>query len=113
MAINFLLFLAAIPLNSITININSKHRNTLSAIFSHPTPGSLEWRRIEDPIVAEIHRHRKEHAAEHGNNLKRIVNALRKRERESKAQLIESRTKIAHGQDLKLIAALTGAAIIG
>ena len=39
---------------------------------------------IEDPIVAEIRRYRKEHAAEHGNDLKRIVDALRKRERESK-----------------------------
>jgi hypothetical protein len=26
--------------------------NTLSAIFSHPTPGSLEWRRIEALFVA-------------------------------------------------------------
>jgi len=32
--------------------MNSKHRNTLSAIFSHPTPGSLEWRRIEALFVA-------------------------------------------------------------
>ncbi len=33
---------------------------------------------IEDPIVAEIRRHRKEHAAKYGNDLKRIVEALRK-----------------------------------
>jgi hypothetical protein len=32
--------------------MNSKHRNTLVAIFSHPTPGSLEWRRIEALFVA-------------------------------------------------------------
>ncbi len=32
--------------------MNSKHRNTLSAIFSHPTPGNLEWRRIEALFVA-------------------------------------------------------------
>ena len=32
--------------------MNSKHRNTLSAIFSHPTPGGLEWRRIEALFVA-------------------------------------------------------------
>jgi hypothetical protein len=32
--------------------MNSKHRNTLSAIFSHPTPGSIEWRRIEALFVA-------------------------------------------------------------
>lgn len=38
---------------------------------------------IEDPIVEEIRRHRKAHAAEHGNDLGRIVQALRKYERES------------------------------
>lgn len=38
---------------------------------------------IEDPIVEEIRQHRKAHAAEHGNDLGRIVQALRKRERES------------------------------
>jgi hypothetical protein len=27
--------------------MNNKQRQTLKAIFSHPTPGSLEWRRIE------------------------------------------------------------------
>jgi hypothetical protein len=40
---------------------------------------SEERQMIEDPIVAEVRRHRKEHAAEHGNDLKRIVEALRKR----------------------------------
>ena len=49
---------------------------------------------IEDPIVAEVRRHRKEHAAEHGNNLKRIVNALRKRERESKCNLLNPGPKL-------------------
>ena len=38
---------------------------------------------IEDPIVAEIRRHRKALAAEHGNDLRRTVELLRKRERES------------------------------
>ena len=42
---------------------------------------SEEPRMIEDPIVAEVRRHRKEHAAESGNDLKRIVDALRKRDR--------------------------------
>lgn len=37
---------------------------------------------IEDPIVEEIRRYRKEHAAQYGNDLDRIVEALRKRERE-------------------------------
>mgnify|MGYP000573770244 CR=1 FL=1 len=38
---------------------------------------------IEDPIVEEVRRHRKEHAAKYGNDLSRIVEALRKKERES------------------------------
>ncbi|MDU9048153.1 MAG: type II toxin-antitoxin system HicA family toxin [Candidatus Electrothrix sp. Rat3] len=32
--------------------MNSKHRKTLTAIFSSPVPGSLEWRRIETLFVA-------------------------------------------------------------
>ena len=50
---------------------------------------------IEDPIVAEVRRYRKEHAAEHGNDLKRIVKALRKRERESKRTLLNPGPKFA------------------
>jgi hypothetical protein len=42
----------------------------------------------EDTIVAEVRRHRKEHAAEHGNDLKRIVEDLRQRERKSKRVLL-------------------------
>jgi len=49
---------------------------------------------IEDPIVAEVRRHRKEHAAEHGNDLKRIVDALRKRERKSKRNLLNPGSKL-------------------
>jgi len=49
---------------------------------------------IEDPIVAEVRRHRKEHAAEHGNDLKRIVDALRKRELESKRNLLNPGPKL-------------------
>jgi len=35
----------------------------------------------EDPIVAEIRRHRKAFAEQHGSDLRRIVEALRQRER--------------------------------
>lgn len=35
---------------------------------------------IEDPIVAEIRRHRKAVAEEHGNDLRRLAESLRKRE---------------------------------
>ena len=50
---------------------------------------------IEDPIVEEIRRHRKAHAAEHGNDLGRIAQALRKHERES------SRTVLNPGPKMK------------
>ena len=49
---------------------------------------------IKDPIVDEVRRHRKDHAKEHGNDLKRIVEALRKRERESKRILLNPGPKI-------------------
>ena len=38
---------------------------------------------INDPIVEEVRRYRKEHAARYGNDLNLIVDALRKKERES------------------------------
>ena len=38
---------------------------------------------INDPIVEEVRRYRKEHAARYGNDLNRIVDALREKERES------------------------------
>jgi hypothetical protein len=49
---------------------------------------------IEDPIVAEVRRQRRKHAAEHGNDLKRIVEALRKREHESKRKLLNPCPKL-------------------
>ncbi len=39
---------------------------------------------IEDPIVEEVRLYRKKHAAKYGNDLKRIVEALRKKEDHSK-----------------------------
>jgi hypothetical protein len=42
-----------------------------------------ECRMINDPIVEEVRRYRKEHAARYGNDLNRIVEALKKRECES------------------------------
>ncbi|WPD23739.1 MAG: hypothetical protein SD837_04085 [Candidatus Electrothrix scaldis] len=36
---------------------------------------------IDDPIVEEIRRFRREHAARYGNNLQRIAEALREKER--------------------------------
>jgi len=38
---------------------------------------------IDDPIVEEVRRYRKEHAKQYENDLVRIVEALRQKERES------------------------------
>jgi hypothetical protein len=38
--------------DSIILNVNNTHRKTLAAIFSHPTPGVIEWRKIESLFVA-------------------------------------------------------------
>lgn len=48
---------------------------------------------LEDPIVEEIRQHRKAYADEHGNDLGRIVQALRKHERESDRPLLNPRPK--------------------
>ncbi len=32
--------------------MNSKHRKTLSAIFSQPVSGTLEWRKIESLFIS-------------------------------------------------------------
>lgn len=37
----------------------------------------------EDPIVAEVRRHRKALAEQHGNDIRRIVEALRQLERDA------------------------------
>ncbi len=49
---------------------------------------------IEDPIVEEVRMHRKKHAQKYGNDLKRIVDALRKRERDSKRKLLNPGPKL-------------------
>ncbi len=38
---------------------------------------------INDPIVEEVRRYRKEHSARYDNDINKIVEALRKKERES------------------------------
>jgi len=42
----------------------------------------------KDPIVEEVRRYRKEHAAKYGNDLKRIVKALRDKEHKSEHTLL-------------------------
>ena len=49
---------------------------------------------IEDPIVAEVRRHRREHTLAHGSDLNRIVADLRKRERESERPLLNPGPKL-------------------
>jgi len=39
---------------------------------------------VDDPIIAQLYRDREAHAARYGHDLKRIVAALQKEERESK-----------------------------
>jgi hypothetical protein len=49
---------------------------------------------INDPIVEEVRRYRQEHAALYGNDLSRIVEALRKKERESNHIKLNSGPKL-------------------
>ena len=51
----------------------------------------------DDPIVEEIRRHREAHAAEHGHDLARIVQALRKREQESDRRVLNPGPKRLSG----------------
>jgi hypothetical protein len=43
---------------------------------------------IEDPIVAEIRRYRKQHAQKYGNDLDRICKALRERQETSRRKVV-------------------------
>lgn len=43
---------------------------------------------IEDPIIAELRRHREEHAKEYGHDLERILAALRQLEAQSKRPVL-------------------------
>ena len=49
---------------------------------------------INDPIVEEVRRYRKEHAAQYGNDLRRIVEALKKKESESNRILLNPGPKL-------------------
>ena len=61
--------------------------------FAHPK--NLEEQLvIDDPIVAEVRRYRREHTLAHGSDLNRIVADLRKRERESKRPLLNPGPKL-------------------
>jgi molybdenum-dependent DNA-binding transcriptional regulator ModE len=52
-----------------------------------------EVKMIEDPIVEEIRRYRMEHAAQYGNDLKRIVQAYQEMERASGREYVNFETK--------------------
>ena len=43
---------------------------------------------IEDPIVEEVRKQRKEHAAAYGHDLRRIIAALREREAQSRRPVL-------------------------
>ena len=44
---------------------------------------------IEDPIVAEVRKHREEHASAYGHDLRKIVAALREREAQSRRPVLD------------------------
>jgi hypothetical protein len=43
---------------------------------------------FDDPIVEEIRRYRREHAARYGHDIHRIFEALREKQRKSKRKLV-------------------------
>ena len=49
---------------------------------------------IEDPIVEEMRRFRREHAARHDNDLDQICKALREREARSKRKLVNRGSRV-------------------
>lgn len=49
---------------------------------------------IEDPIVEEVRRYRKEHAAKYGNDIHRICEALRKAEKKHPERLVHFGPKL-------------------
>ena len=57
-----------------------------SALFTLKNLGGTPM--IEDPIVAEVRKYREEHATIFGHDLKRIVAALRERERKSERPVL-------------------------
>ena len=46
-------------------------------------------RKIQDPVVGKVRRYRDEQTAKNRHDLKRIVEALRERERESERPLLD------------------------
>lgn len=52
---------------------------------------------IEDPIVAEVRKHRDEHASAFGHDLKRIAAALREREAKSERPVLNPGPKYIDG----------------
>lgn len=56
---------------------------------------------IEDPIVDEIHKHREQHVAIYGHDIKRIAAALREREAKSERPVLNPGPKylnVKHNQ---------------
>jgi len=49
---------------------------------------------VDDPIVEEIRRYRKEHAAKYGNDIHRICEALRENQKKSKRKVVNFGPKL-------------------
>ncbi|MEI8207413.1 MAG: hypothetical protein WCG03_11090 [Kiritimatiellales bacterium] len=49
---------------------------------------------FDDPIVEEIRRYRREHAAKYGNDIHRICEALREQQKKSKRKVVNFGPKL-------------------
>ena len=72
------------------------HAATYALFFAH-LRNSEETLMIEDPIVSEVRKHREEHASSYGHDLRRIVAALRAREKTSKRPVLNPGPKKGAG----------------
>lgn len=59
---------------------------------------------FEDPIVEEVRRYRKEHAAKYGNDVHRIFEALRENQKKSKRKVVNFGPKKLSDRKLPCVA---------
>ena len=59
---------------------------------------------FDDPIVEEIRRYRKEHAAKYGNDVHRIFEALRENQKKSKRKVVNFGPKLLSDRKLPCVA---------
>ncbi len=64
---------------------------------------------FEDPIVEEVRRYRKEHAAKYGNDIHRIFEALREKQKKSNREVVNFGPRKLSGRRELLCVAEDGA----